>query len=73
MSEPLNIPERYTKEDASSEDKEIYEVYKNIVHNLKERSMRERGEVFTVQNGFKIVVWQEPEDEYLERMRFLDE
>lgn len=69
----MNIPERYTKEDASSEDKEIYEHYKNIVHNLKESAKRERGEVFTVQNGFKVVVWQEPEDEYLERMRLLDD
>jgi hypothetical protein len=69
MSESLNIPERYTKEDASPEDKQIYEYYKKIIHNLQESAKKERGEVFMVQNGFKVVIWQEPEDEYLERVK----
>lgn len=68
MSESLNIPECYTKEDASALDKEIYEYYKKIIHSLQESAKRERGEAFMVQNGFKVVIWQEPEDEYLERM-----
>lgn len=68
----MNIPERYTKEDASLEDKEVYEQYKSIIHNLEECAKRERGEVFMVENGFKVVIWQEPEDEYLERMKALE-
>ena len=63
----MNIPERYTKEGASPLEREIYEYYKNVIHNLQESTKRERGEVFISPNGFKIVIWQEPEGEYWER------
>jgi len=31
----MNIPERYTKEDATEEDKQVYEQYKGILSNFK--------------------------------------
>jgi hypothetical protein len=69
----LNIPERYTREDASYSDKEIYEHYMKIIENLKASALTQRGKVFTFENGLEYTIWEEPEDEYLERVRLLED
>jgi hypothetical protein len=39
-----------------------------IIENLKESAATQRGKVFTMANGLEYTIWEEPEDEYLERM-----
>lgn len=61
----MNIPTAYTDENASPENKAVYNEFKRVIHSLKESSKTARGAILN-QFGFK--GWEEPEDEYLERM-----
>lgn len=61
----MNIPDAYTKEDASTQHKEIYEVYKQAINRIKESSKTAREIIF---DSYGNTIWQEPEDEYLNRM-----
>lgn len=65
----LNVPPEYI-ENPTEERKKVFEAYKAIISNLHKEV---RGEIFTIENGIKRVLWEEPEDEYLERMSKLKE
>lgn len=61
----MNIPDAYTREDASPQHKEMYEVYKLAISRIKESSKTAREIIF---DSYGNTIWQEPEDDYLNRM-----
>lgn len=58
----MNIPYAYTREDASQENKVIFDRYKNIIRKCKEPA---RGHIF---DSCGNTLWEEPEENYLKRM-----
>lgn len=61
----MNIPAAYTDEHASPAMKAVYSEFKRAMRSLEESSKTARGVIL---NQFGSTVWEEPEDEYLERM-----
>lgn len=61
----MNIPSAYTDENASPEIKAVCKEIKNVIRRLEESSETARG---CILNNFGTKVWEEPEDDYLDRM-----
>lgn len=64
----MSIPERYIKEGVTEDDKVIYAYYKKIIDNIKASSLSQRSKCFTIENGLEIVLWEEPEEDFQERL-----
>lgn len=61
----MNIPAAYTDENASPAIKSVYKEFQRVMHKLEEGSKTARGIVFDLYGN---VYWEEPENEYLDRM-----
>lgn len=61
----MNLPERYTSEFATDEDRELLSIYSNMMNKLKESSKVTRGKIF---DSFGRTIWEEDENDYLKRM-----
>lgn len=66
MELTIDIPERYTKEDATDEDKAIYAYYKKIIDNMKASAFTQHKKCFAIENGLEIVLWEESEEDFQE-------
>lgn len=58
----LKIPDVYTVEDSTQENRDIFDQYKNIIRKYHETA---RGHIF---DSCGNTIWEEPEDDYLNRM-----
>jgi hypothetical protein len=61
----MRIPERYSSENATEEDKEIYNHYINIMENLNKPC---RGAVI---DNFGNILWEESEEDFQKRLQDL--
>lgn len=61
----LNLPDCYTSEDATAENKEVFEYYKKVMQNSSKTA---RGAILNI---YGVTVWEEPLEEYEARMEAL--